>query len=206
MASEDGGANVERFLERFAAFGAEPSAERYEDLFDPLEGEVLHPGMTAPLHRDLVREYMAAYLATVPGFRFEIVRWAEQGGVVFVEARNEGRPGGEKLAWPSVYRIVLRGDRVLSGQAFLDRVPLLAALVPDATLESVAGAGAVAPGPPAVGGCAERRTAACTPSPATDLRGSGTRADRPWHHGCTGGRAASAAGRVRPARRSRRAA
>ncbi len=138
--------DAERFVERFRAFGAEPSPERYEDLFDPVDGEVLHPGMRAPLPRDQVREYMATYLQTIPGFRFEIVRWAEGDGVVFVEAENEGKPGGTLLRWGSVYRIVLRGDRVLSGRAFADRIPILAALLPDATLRAMAELGAPGPG------------------------------------------------------------
>ena len=138
--------DAERFLARFSAFGADPSPDGYEDLFDPVEGEVLHPGMGEPLHRDQVRAYMATYLKTIPGFRFEVLRWAERDGVVFVEAANEGKPGGELLRWASVYRIVLRGDRVLSGRAFADRIPILAALLPDATLKAMAELGAPGPG------------------------------------------------------------
>jgi hypothetical protein len=47
--------DVQRFLDRFADFGAEPDPDKYENLFDPADGTVQHPGMTAPLHRDQVR-------------------------------------------------------------------------------------------------------------------------------------------------------
>ena len=138
--------DVQRFLARFADFGGSPDPVKYEDLFDPVDGTVLHPGMTAPLHRDQVRAYMTTNLAGVPEFRFEIVEWAERGGTVFVEAHNSGRPGGGRLEWGTVYCVTLRGERVLRGRAYGDRVPLLARLMPDLTLAQAAALGAPAPG------------------------------------------------------------
>ncbi len=139
--------DTERFLARFADFGAAPDPEKYEQLFDPADGTVLHPGMPAPLHRNQVRAYMTTYLAGVPGFRFTIEQWAERNGTVFVEARNSGRPGGgEPLDWRTVYWVTLRGDRVLRGRAYGDRVPLLARLMPAMTLAEAAALGAPAPG------------------------------------------------------------
>lgn len=140
-------ADVKSFLARFADFGDAPDPDKYEDLFDPAEGTVLHPGMAAPLHRDQVRAYMSTYLAGVPEFRFEIAHWAECDGTVFVEARNSGRPGGgDVLDWGTVYCVTLRGDRVLRGRAYGDRVPLLARLVPELTLAQAAALGTPAPG------------------------------------------------------------
>lgn len=139
--------DVDRFLARFADFGRAPDPDKYEALFDPTDGTVLHPGMTAPLHRDQVRAYMTTYLAGVADFRFEIAAWADRDGTVFVEARNSGRPGGgELLHWGTVYCVTLRGDRVLRGRAYGDRVPLLARLMPDLTLAQAAALGAPAPG------------------------------------------------------------
>lgn len=139
--------DAQRFLERFADFGRKPDPDKYENLFDPDEGTVLHPGMTAPLHRNYVRAYMTTYLAGVSDFRFDIASWAERDGTVFVEARNSGRPGGgDVLEWGTVYCITLRGDRVLRGRAYGDRVPLLARLMPEMTLAQAATLGAPAPG------------------------------------------------------------
>lgn len=138
--------DVQRFLDRFADFGGKPDPDKYENLFDPVDGTVLHPGMTEPLHRNQVRAYMTAYLAGVPEFHFEIAEWAERDGTVFVEARNSGRPGGQRLEWGTVYCVTLRGDRVLRGRAYGDRVPLLARLTPDLTLARAAALGAPAPG------------------------------------------------------------
>ena len=139
--------DTERFVARFRDFGSAPDPDKYENLFDPADGTVLHPGMVAPLHRNQVRAYMITYLAGVPGFRFEIVQWAERDGTVFVEAKNSGMPGGgAPLEWGSVYCITLRGDRVLRGRAYGDRVPILARLMPDMTLAQAAALGAPAPG------------------------------------------------------------
>lgn len=139
--------DVQRFLERFADFGRAPDPDKYEDLFDPDDGTVLHPGMTAPLHRNQVRAYMTTYLAGVSEFRFDIASWAERDGTVFVEARNSGRPGGgDVLEWGTVYCVTLRGERVLRGRAYGDRVPLLARLMPEVTLAQAAALGAPAPG------------------------------------------------------------
>ena len=139
--------DTERFLERFRDFGSAPDPDKYENLFDPQDGTVLHPGMVAPIHRNQVRVYMTTYLAGIPEFRFEIVQWAERDGTVFVEARNSGRPGGsEAMTWGSVYVITLRADRVLRGRAYADRVPVLARLLPDMTLAQAAAIGAPAPG------------------------------------------------------------
>jgi hypothetical protein len=137
----------ERFLERFRDFGSAPDPDKYENLFDPTDGTVLHPGMTAPLHRNQVRAYITTYLAGIVNFRFEITQWAERDGTVFVEACNSGNPGGgEPMTWGSVYCVTLRGDRVLRGRAYADRVPVLARLLPDMTLAQADAIGAPAPG------------------------------------------------------------
>jgi ketosteroid isomerase-like protein len=138
--------DADEFLARFRAFGAKPDPDGYVDLFDPRDGTVLHPGMRAPLHRDHVRAYMSAYLAAMPGFRFEVLRHAVAGDVIFVEARSHAEPGGQPLDWGICYCIQLRGERVLAGRAYADRVPLLARLTPDATLAEAAGVAALLPG------------------------------------------------------------
>ena len=48
--------------------------------------------------------------------------------------------------WGTVYCVTLRGDRVLRGRAYGDRVPLLARLMPEVTLAEAVGLGAPAPG------------------------------------------------------------
>lgn len=138
--------DVSKFLEHFSGFGANPNAQTYEELFDPDDGTVLHPGMIEPLHRNGVREYMGRYLEAIPDFSFRILEWAEHNGTLFVEASNSGTVGGDKLTWGTVYCVTLRGDRVLRGRAYADRIPILGRLFPDMTLRDAAALTTVAPG------------------------------------------------------------
>jgi ketosteroid isomerase-like protein len=138
--------DAEKFLARFRAFGANPDPDAYVELFDPIDGTVLHPGMREPLHRDHVHAYMSAYLSAMPNFRFVPKRWAVSGDTIFIEATSTAEPGGAPLEWGICYCIQLRGDRVLAGRAYTDRVPILARLTPNATLAQVAGTAALMPG------------------------------------------------------------
>lgn len=121
--------NWERFLEKFSAFGSQPSAERYLALFDP-EGCVQHPGMPEPIGLDRIPDFITRALARMTEFRFTPIHWSASGNTLFVEAQNTARPNGQRIAWPSIYRVKLRGDRVLSGRAFYDRTESLAAFDP----------------------------------------------------------------------------
>jgi hypothetical protein len=138
--------NAEIFIENFRSFGAAPDPVRYEALFDPAEGTVLHPGMTEPLTYTQVREYMERYLATIKDFHFEILSWAEKDGTVFIEAKSSGVVAGEYLTWGIAYCITLKGSRVKKGRAYADRIPILARMFPDMTLRDIAGISGPAPG------------------------------------------------------------
>ena len=59
---------------------------------------------------------------------------------------TDAAPGGSPLAWGICYCIRLRGERVLAGRAYTDRVPLLARLTPSATLAEAEGMAALLPG------------------------------------------------------------
>jgi len=119
----------ERFLEKYAAFGMAPSVERYVDLFDA-DATLLHPGMKSPIGRDQVAQFIERALKRLPAFRFMPIHWNFSGDTIFVEARNSAEVNGKPIAWPSIYRIVLREDRVLHGRAFCDRAEVLAHLDP----------------------------------------------------------------------------
>ncbi len=137
--------DVERFIERFAEFGENPSPERYEALFDPTAGVVFHPGMVEPLPRTRVGEYMAHILETFPGFRFEVAAWSAVEDRVFVETVASATLDGRPITWPAMYSITLRGDRALFGRAYFDRVPMLARISPSMTLREADALGMPAP-------------------------------------------------------------
>jgi hypothetical protein len=71
-----------------AEFGRNPSPELYEQLFDPEDETVLHPGMKEPLPPRNVGAYMAGVLATLQNFRFETIASCACGDLVFAEASS----------------------------------------------------------------------------------------------------------------------
>jgi hypothetical protein len=123
-------APLERFLARFAAFGASPAVSSYLALFHP-DATLFDSGMPQPIRVPEIPEHIEAILRLVPDFRMTPERWRERDGTLFVEARNQATLNGAALAWRSVYCMDLAGDRVMRGRRYYDRRPLFAALNPD---------------------------------------------------------------------------
>jgi len=122
--------DLDRFLARFAAFGAAPSRERYLALFHP-EATLFDSGMPRPIRVPEIPEHIEGILRLVPDFRMMPERARAHGATLFVEASNRATLGGVDLRWPSVYCMDLAGDRVIRGRRYYDRWPLFAALNPD---------------------------------------------------------------------------
>jgi ketosteroid isomerase-like protein len=113
-----------RFLARFTEFGREPTPARYLDLFDT-DGTVQHPGMPRPLAGSEIDRFIAAALDAVPDFGLEPVRWCGRDDTMFVEAECAGTVQGRRTAWPAIYCVTLRGDRVIRGRSYYDRAAVL---------------------------------------------------------------------------------
>ena len=124
------GRDGERFLERFAAFGAAPGRESYLALFHP-EATLQDAGMERPLTVPEIPEHIEGILALVPDFRMTPERWREREGTVFLEARNRATLAGSEMRWRSIYCVDLEGDLVIRGRRYYDRRPLFARLDPD---------------------------------------------------------------------------
>jgi len=122
---------VDAYLEKFRAFGEQPSLERYMLLFHP-EATLFDSGMERPLTVPEIPDNIRAVLALVPDFRFEIVRWRFRDDTLFVEAANSATLAGAPIEWGSVYCMTLDGDQVRRGRRYYDRAPLFARLNPDA--------------------------------------------------------------------------
>lgn len=120
---------LDRFLERFTAFGAEPSVARYLALFHP-DATLFDSGMPRPLVVAEIPEHIEGILRLVPDFRMTPERWRFREPTIFVEAHNRATLAGAPIEWPSVYCIDLRGDQVIRGRRYYDRRPLLARLSP----------------------------------------------------------------------------
>ena len=126
--------DVQRFLERFADFGGAPDPGQIrEPLRSGRGARVLHPGMTAPLHRNQVRAYMTTYLAGVSEFVSTSPRGPSATARCSSKPATAADRAGETFSeWGTVYCVTLRGDRVLRDAPTVTGF-LLARLMPEVT-------------------------------------------------------------------------
>jgi ketosteroid isomerase-like protein len=120
------------YLEKFAAWGATPSIERYLALFDP-HATLQHPGMAEPISGDDIRAFITRDLNSVTDYRLVPTSWAARGDTLFIETRQSARITGREVVWRAALCLELRGDRVLSGRAYCDPTIVAKALVGNAT-------------------------------------------------------------------------
>ena len=121
--------DTDRFLARFRTFGAEPSVATYLALFDPA-ATLFDSGMERPITVPEIPEHIEAILNLAPDFRMTPERWRRRGPTLFVEAHNQATLRDQLVAWPSVYVMDLRGDRVIRGRRYYDRRPLVSRVFP----------------------------------------------------------------------------
>ena len=121
--------DVPAFLERFAAFGSEPSVESYLALFHP-DATLFDAGMPAPIGVDAIPEHFETILRVIPDLQMVPERWREDAGTVFVEASNRASIGASPVHWRSIYCVDLSGGHVIRGRRYYDRRTLFAHLDP----------------------------------------------------------------------------
>lgn len=121
--------DVERWVEKFQKFGAQPDPARYVALFDP-EGTVYDSGMERPLRVAEMAPHMEGILTLMPDLRITVSRWRARTDTVFLDAQNSATIAGRKTLWDAVYCVTLRGGRVIRGRRYYDRAPLLARIHP----------------------------------------------------------------------------
>lgn len=126
--------DVDRFLERFTTFGAQPSTCSYLPLFHP-DATLFDSGMERPITVAEIPEHIEAILRLVPDFRMTPERWRVRDATVFIEAHNQATLRDRLLEWRSVYCVDLRGDRVIRGRRYYDRRPLVSLVFPGVPAE-----------------------------------------------------------------------
>ena len=94
--------------------------------------------MERPITVPEIPEHIEAILKLAPDFRMTPERWRLRGTTIFVEAHNQATLRGERIQWPSVYVIDLRGDRVIRGRRYYDRRPLVSRVLPGVAPEAPA--------------------------------------------------------------------
>ncbi len=165
-------ADADRFLERFRAFGAQPSVANYLALFDP-DATLFDSGMERPITVPEIPEHIEGILKLVPDFRMTPERWRLRDGTIFVEAHNQASLRDRLVEWPSVYCISLRGDRVIRGRRYYDRRPLVslvfAGIPSEPPFEFVVSAAPIAAAPCSAADFVRGRSVADSPHFACEL-------------------------------------
>jgi len=125
---------AEDWVRGFAAGWRDPAGpqafvEHFTPLLDP-EIRLIQPQMP-----DLVglgafrRGFVEPLFHLLPDIHGTVRGWAADGETIWVELTIEGTLGGRPVTLESVDRITLRDGRAVERRAFLDPIPLLAAVL-----------------------------------------------------------------------------
>jgi len=119
---------VRRFLDNWMkSWTAAPDKPR---LFHP-DGGLLYPGEHQPYQPDEEGMRTDRLRSIAPDLQMRLLHWAERDGVVLGEWELRCTIGDRPLRLRGVNRFQLKGDRAVSGRAFLDRLELLEFLEPE---------------------------------------------------------------------------
>ena len=119
----------EVFLEKYRAFGQNPSRESHARLFAP-DATIVHPGMSHPMPAAQYVDFIVEGLKRLPEFHLIPIHWAVSGDTIFVEARNTAVVNGKPIEWPAIYVVTLRDEMVIRGRPYYDRTEALAPFEP----------------------------------------------------------------------------
>lgn len=139
--------DAERFMQRYMEVWPSFDADRLDEAIDP-EATIHHSGMTAPIRGVDEPDYVRGIKSLMPDIGLEVVSWAADGDVVFVEYRMSATLAGRSLSWTGIGRFKLRGERAIDAIGRWDNLELLAQIDPtvSATAFAEAAAGLVAEG------------------------------------------------------------
>ncbi len=121
--------DAQKFVERFTRVWSAPQPEEFAALWAE-DGTLLHPGMSQPIGKQEIVDYVRRIKAVAPDIRLTPRRWASVDEHVFIEWTITASLAGEQLSWDGVDRFTLRGDRAVEGIAWFDTLPLWARLDP----------------------------------------------------------------------------
>ncbi|OBI49940.1 hypothetical protein A5707_15800 [Mycobacterium kyorinense] len=116
---------VERFVEEFHEFAADPTAEKYVQLYHP-DGTLWDAGMDSPVPKTRVFELATGFLRSIPDLRIGIRRYYAREDNVYLLTDNFGTYHGTPVNWPAVYSYRLRAGRIIEGRRFYDQARVLA--------------------------------------------------------------------------------
>jgi ketosteroid isomerase-like protein len=125
---------AEEWIRGFAAGWGDPGgpeafASHFEPMFDP-EIRLIQPGMPELVGLDAFRRgFVAPLFDLVPDIHGRVSGWAADGDRIWIELELCGTLGGRPVRIETVDRITLRDGRAIERRAFLDPLPLFAAVL-----------------------------------------------------------------------------
>jgi ketosteroid isomerase-like protein len=109
--------------------GPEAFADHFEPMLDP-EVRLIQPGMPELVGLDAFRRgFVAPLFDLVPDIHGAVRGWAADGDRIWIELELNGTLGGRPVRIETVDRITLRDGRAIERRAFLDPLPLFAAVL-----------------------------------------------------------------------------
>lgn len=127
---EDGPAtDLAGFVEQYQALWKSPVPRRFAEFYAS-DGRMINPGMERSLRRAEIPGYYEFVLALAPDLSMELLAWAGDEDLVFMEWQGTGTVAGRSLELPVVDRFDRLDGRVTHGQAYFDSSILLAHLDP----------------------------------------------------------------------------
>jgi SnoaL-like domain len=125
---------AEEWVAGFAAGWRDPAGprefvEHFTPLLDP-EIRLIQPQIPELVGLEAFRRGFAEPLFNlIPDIHGSVRGWATDGDTIWIELELEGTLGGRPVTLETVDRITLREGRAIERRAFLDPLPLLAALL-----------------------------------------------------------------------------
>jgi SnoaL-like domain len=125
---------AEEWVRGFAAGWRDPAGPReFVEHFTPLldsEIRLIQPQMPELVGLEAFRRGFAEPLfSLIPDIGGRVRGWAADGDTIWIELELEGTLGGRPVTIETVDRITLRDGRAVERRAFLDPLPLLAAVL-----------------------------------------------------------------------------
>jgi hypothetical protein len=112
-----------RFVEDFASFWRDPSAERTAELLAP-EVRLVQPHAPVMNGLEEVQREFGKLFRWLPDLRLTVDRWSGSEEALFIEVRLRATIGGRLIEWPAVDRFFLRGGYAVERVTYFDPLPV----------------------------------------------------------------------------------